>query len=243
MTTFVLIPGAWRGSWLWQRVRRELQAMGHEVFTPSLTGVADRLHLATPAVDLETHIADVLNLVQFENLDDFVLCGHSYAGCVVTGVADRIPEKIRALVYMDAFVLEDGQSLHDAVPPELAAMQVQAAMDFGNGWQVPPPPAAAFNVNEADRAWVDAQCTPHPLATLRQPLRLLKAMPPDKVTHVLATDYQPSPFGPFHEFAKRKGWKTLEVHAGHDLMLDCQDEVIQILLDASRPSPQQGVNQ
>ena len=80
MTTFVLVPGAWRGSWLWARVRRALQADGHEVFTPTLTGVADRLHLATPAVDLETHIADVINLVRFENLDDFVLCGHSYAG-------------------------------------------------------------------------------------------------------------------------------------------------------------------
>jgi pimeloyl-ACP methyl ester carboxylesterase len=131
MTAFVLVPGAWRGSWLWQRVRRALQADGHEVFTPTLTGVADRLHLATPAVDLETHIADVLNLVRFENLDDFVLCGHSYAGCVVTGVADRIPEKLRALFYLDAFVLEDGQSLHSAVPPELADMQVQAAKEFG----------------------------------------------------------------------------------------------------------------
>ena len=113
-------------------------------------------------------------------------------------------------------------------------MQLKAAQEFGDGWQVPPIPAEVFNVNAADRAWVDAQCTPHPLATLQQTLSLENTMPPEKVTHVLATDHGQSPFGPFHELAKRNGWKTLEVHAGHDLMLDCPDEVVRILLDASR---------
>lgn len=234
MATFVLVHGAWRGSWLWQRVRKSLQSDGHDVFTPTLTGVADRSHLASPQVNLETHIADVVNLIRWENLDDFVLCGHSYAGCVVTGVADRVPDRLRALVYLDAFVLENGQSLHDAVPPELRDAQVQAAQEHGDGWQVPPIPAELFNVNEADRAWVDSQCTPQSLATFQQRLTLRNVVPPEKVTHVLATDYENSPFGPFHELAERKGWKTRTVHSGHDVMLDRPADVVEILLDAAR---------
>ena len=97
MTTFVLVHGAWRGGWIWKRVRPLLARGGHEVFTPTLTGVGDRSHLNAPSIDLETHITDVMNLLRWEELDDVVLCGHSYAGCVVTGVADRMPERVRAL--------------------------------------------------------------------------------------------------------------------------------------------------
>ena len=233
MTQFVLVHGAWRGSWLWRKVRPLLQAAGHEVFTPTLTGLADRSHLLAPEIDLETHIADVVNLVRWEGIDDFVLCGHSYAGCVVTGVADRLAQRIRALVYLDAFVLEDGQSLHDTVPAELRDMQVQSAAGDGDGWRVPPIPAEIFNVNEADRAYVDSQCTAHPLATLQQKLSLQHTMPPEKVTHVLATEHPHSPFAPYHELAKRKGWKTLRLACGHDAPLDLPQEVTRILLDAS----------
>src|ERR1700675_3292707 len=118
MTSFVLVHGAWHGSWCWKRVRRSLQEKGHEVFTPTLTGVADRSHLLSREVNLETHITDVVNLIQWEELSDVVLCGHSYGGLVISGVADRIPDRIGALVYLDAFVLEDGQSLHDVLPPD-----------------------------------------------------------------------------------------------------------------------------
>ncbi len=172
MTTFVLVHGAWHGSWCWKRVRKALQSAGHDVFTPTLTGVADRSHLASPKVDLETHVADVANLIRWEELDDIVLCGHSYAGCVITGVADRLPERLRALVYLDAFIIENGQSLHDTLPPRARAAQVEGANKDGDGWRVPPIPAEFFKVNVADRAWVDAQCTPQSLATFAQPLSL-----------------------------------------------------------------------
>ena len=233
MTTFVLVHGAWHGSWCWKRVRKALQSEGHDVFTPTLTGVADRSHLASPRVDLETHIADVANLIRWEQLDDIVLCGHSYAGCVITGVADRLPERIRALVYLDAFVLEDGQGLHDALPERARAAQVDGANERGDGWRVPPIPAAFFNVNEADRAWVDSQCTPQSLATFQQPLALRNRIQPSKVWHVLATGYEQSPFAPFHALAKKKGWKTSTIDCGHDVMLDRPNDLVRILLEAA----------
>src|SRR5580692_7125086 len=107
MATFVLVHGAWHGSWCWKRVRSALQKQGHEVFTPTLTGIGERAHLLARAIDLETHTRDVLNLIRWEELDDIILCGHSYGGMIVTGVADRLPERLRALVYLDAFVPDD----------------------------------------------------------------------------------------------------------------------------------------
>ena len=234
MTTFVLVHGAWHGSWCWKRVRKALQIAGHDVFTPTLTGVADRSHLASPNVDLETHINDVANLIRWEELDDVVLCGHSYSGCVITGVADRVPERLRALVYLDAFILENGQSLHDTLPPSVRAAQVDGANKRGDGWRVPPISAEFFQVNKADRAWVDAQCTPQSLATFATRLTLRNRFPAEKVTHVLATGYEQSPFPPFHELAKKKGWHTLEIDCGHDVMLDRPADLVRILLDTAR---------
>ena len=195
MATFVLVHGAWHGGWCWKRVRDILQRLGHEVFTPTLTGVGERAHLLDPKVDLETHINDVLHLIRWEELNDVVLCGHSYAGCVVSAVADRIPERISHLVYLDAFVPETGKSLHDCLPEEQRALQLELCGQIGDGWKVPPIPAEVFNVNAADRAWVDRQCTPQPLATFQQPvLRTGKPLPAGKVTYVLATGWEGSPF-------------------------------------------------
>ena len=237
MSTFVLVHGAWHGSWCWKRVRRELQARGHEVFTPTLTGVADRLHLLSPQVDLETHITDVTNFIRWEELSDVVLVGHSYGGCVISGVADRIPDRIGALVYLDAFVLENGQSLHDTLPPEVRNAQLEGARQAGEGWKVPPIPAEAFNVNAKDRAWVNRQYTMQPLATFQQPIHLTGEIARIKnVTFILASGWSPSPFLPFYEQAKAKGWKTLVMASGHDVMLDMPEELTQELLAASSQS-------
>jgi pimeloyl-ACP methyl ester carboxylesterase len=153
---------------------------------------------------------------------------------VITGVADRVPERLRALVYLDAFVIESGQSLHDALPPPARAAQVDGANKTGEGWRVPPISAEFFGVNLADRAWVDAQCTPQSLATFAQPLALRNHFPAEKVTYVLATGYERSPFAHFHELAKKKGWHTVTVDCGHDVMLDRPDDLVRILLDAAQ---------
>jgi pimeloyl-ACP methyl ester carboxylesterase len=234
MSTFVLVHGAWHGSWCWKRVRQALQRLGHEVFTPTLTGVGERAHLLDPKVNLETHIHDVLNLIRWEELDGVVLCGHSYAGCVVSSVVDRIPQRISHLVYLDAFVPETGKSLHDCLPGEQRAMQVDLARQVGEGWKVPPIPAEVFNVNSADRAWVDSQCTAQPIATFQQPvLRTGKPFPAARTTYVLAKGWDGSPFPQFHERAQKFGWGSITLDGGHDLMLDKPVEVVQILLAAA----------
>jgi pimeloyl-ACP methyl ester carboxylesterase len=235
MTTFVLVHGAWHGSWCWQRVRNDLQARGHAVFTPTLTGVGERSHLLTRAVDLETQILDVVNLMVWEDLADIVLCGHSYGGCVVTGVADRLPERIRALVYLDAFVLDDGECLVDHLPEDQRQRMYDGTRLHGDGWRVPPIPAEVFGVNAADREWVDRQCTPHPLACFEQRLELSGEIERVKRTYILATAFRDStPFPPFHARAQTRGWKTATIDAGHDVMLDRPKELVEMLLKAAQ---------
>ena len=233
MSTFVLVHGAWHGRWCWKRVRKALHAHGHEVFTPTLTGVAERTHLSSREVNLETHILDVVNLVRWEELTDIVLCGHSYGGCVISGVADRIPDHIRALVYLDAFVLEDGENLMQHLSAAQAKQFQDGVDSVGAGWQVPPIPAELFNVNAEDREWVDRQCTPHPLATFQQPLRLTGGIDTIKnVTFILASGFsEGSAFPPFYEKAKARGWQTRTVSCGHDVMLDQPDQLTGMLLD------------
>ncbi len=235
MSSFVLVHGAWHGSWCWKRVRKALQAQGHDVFTPTLTGLAERSHLLARNVDLETHVLDVLNLIRWEELSDLVLCGHSYGGCVVTGVADRIPEKIRALVYLDAFVPEDNENLMQLVPKELLDELLEGMKNVGEGWKVPPIPVEVFNVNEDDREWVNSQYTMQPIETLQQRTRLSGGIDKiENITFVRATGYELVwLMSPFYEKARAKGWKTFEMACGHDVMLDQPQELSRLLLNAA----------
>ena len=139
--TYVLVPGFWAGAWIWRPVTEALRAHGHDVHPVTLTGLAERAHLATPEVDLETHITDVMNLIRYEDLSDVVLVGHSYAGLVVSAVADRIPERVRQLVYVDTGPLPDGFANADFGPPDERARQ-EAVVAAGDGWRLPPPPWA-----------------------------------------------------------------------------------------------------
>jgi pimeloyl-ACP methyl ester carboxylesterase len=149
-------------------------------------------------------------------------------------VADRIPGKIRALVYLDAFVPENGQCLHDTLPPEAREQQIEAARTVGEGWKTPPIPAETFNVNPQDRDWVERQSTLHPLACFQQPLRLTGALNRiANITYVLATGWSSSPFPQFYEKAKARGWKTLTLPCGHDVMVDQPEGITRELLAVS----------
>ncbi len=234
MSTFVLVHGAWHGSWCWQRVRRRLQALGHDVFTPTLTGLAERSHLLSRSVNLSTHIDDVVNLIRWEELSEVTLCGHSYAGAVVTGAADRIPDRIRALVYLDAFLPESGESVFDNVHAPQRNMLTEGARKLGEGWKTPHIPAAVFEVNAKDRDWVDRQCTMHPLACFTEPMQLSGGIRKlGNITYLFASGWDDTPFPRAHERAKAKGWRTATLACGHDVMLDMPEELTRELVAAS----------
>ena len=168
MATYVLVPGGWSGGWQWRTVANHLRRLGHEVFTATLTGLGERVHLGTPDTDLETHIRDIINVIQFENLNNVLLVGYSYSGMVITGVADRIPERIAHLIYLDAVVPQDGQSLGDILGAPVMAMLSQIAQQVGDGWRVPHnPPDVPYPV------------TDHPLKTA---LQAVQARNPDALT-------------------------------------------------------------
>jgi pimeloyl-ACP methyl ester carboxylesterase len=233
MSTYVLVHGAWYGSWCWKRVRKALQAAGHEVFTPTLTGVGERSHLNSDRVSLQTHIDDVAHLIQWEGLKDVILCGHSYGGCVISGVADRLPDRIRSLVFLDAFVLRDGECLFDLVPTEQATAMREQAKASGDGWKVSPIPAEVFNVNSLDCDWVNSLCTPHPLACFEERIKLTGGLERIKdISHIIATGFREgSPFPESHRRAKEMGWKTHSMACGHDVMLDLPEELTKFLVE------------
>jgi pimeloyl-ACP methyl ester carboxylesterase len=234
MATFVLVHGAWHGGWCYSRVAQLLRAQGHQVYTPTLTGLGERSHLASDRITLSTHAADVVNVLTFENLRDVVLLGHSYGGMVISSVVEAVPDRIAALVYLDAFVPEDGQSLHDLVPEAQRARQREMAA--ANGGFIPPIPAANFNVNEADRAYVDAQCNPHPFETMRERLVLTGAR--ERVAHktyLRAANYPSISFEAARErFTGQPGWFVDAIPAGHDVMLDAPEALADSLVAAAQ---------
>jgi len=229
VSTFVLVHGAWHGGWCWSRVVERLAARGHRAYAPSLTGLGDRVHLFSDAITLGTHVDDIANLVRYEDLHDVVLCGHSYGGCVISGVIEREPDRIRSAVFLDAFIPQNGESLFDLVPPEQRARQ-RAAIDAAGGSALPPIPAANFRVNAADRAMVDARCVPQPARTFAEPIALSGAR--ERVprrSFVRATEYPSVSFDRFRAVAAAAGWTVYDVPCGHDVMLDAPDRLVEIL--------------
>ncbi len=183
----VLVPGACLGGWAWAAVARLLRQRGHDVYPATLTGLGDRVHLGRPEVDLETHIADVVNLLDYEDLQDAVLVGHSYSGIVVTGVADRRFERLNAVVYLDCSPLPDGMSLADVQPPEMRSAQEQGVAERGDGWRWPLPDgetlrSGAFGstdgLSDEQLELIVRRGTAQPYATFTTPLRLTHDQPP-----------------------------------------------------------------
>ena len=152
MANFVLVHGAWHGGWCWVRVAESLTSAGHKVLTPTLTGLGDRAHLGDRDTNLDTHITDVISAIEAEELNEVVLCGHSYGGIVITGAADLIFEKLSSIVFLDAFIPRHGQSMQDLLPPERRRQAEKVVRERGDGWLVPARSAESFDVaNREDR--------------------------------------------------------------------------------------------
>ena len=238
MTTFVLVHGGFHGGWCWKRVTPLLRAAGNQVYTPTLTGLGERSHLAAPEINLSTHIQDILNVLRYEDLTDIILVGHSYSGMVITGVADRAPERVTRLVYLDAFVPEDGQALGDLIRPP-ATETARAAVVVLDGWRVPYPyRERPFGItSENDVQWVLDKITPQPIKTFTEPIRFTNGGAPTipRTYIYLRPPGEPLSDTEFVWFAERArtapGWQYHELVSGHDAMIIIPEAVAALLLE------------
>jgi pimeloyl-ACP methyl ester carboxylesterase len=232
--TYVLVHGAWHGGWCWRRVSDPLRAAGHRVFTPTCTGVGERHHLLSKDITLDTFIKDIVNVIEFEELSDVILVGHSFGGIVISGVADAIPQKIRHLVYLDSAIASPGQNAFSVFPPNVVAARTKEAEDTSKSLSIPVPPLSNFGVTaEADLEWLKRRVTPHPLRTYTSPLNI-KAPVGNNLpcTYVACTN----PYYPYAEATRnwvkqQEGWNWLEIATGHDAMIASPNDVTKLLIE------------
>ncbi len=245
MTTYVLVGGAWLGGWAWQPVTRRLRAQGHDVNPVTLTGLGDRSHLATPETDLDTYITDVVNLIEFEDLQDVVLVGHSYAGHVATGVAARVPERIALLAYLDAGPSPDGTAFLDLQSPAARELTERLVAEAGDGWRIPMPSwteleqvmgASLEGLGKTERDAMAGRATAQPLRTWTQALPpagdgrqelaklLISASIPLDEVRALAADGHPW----FAELTQPQ-WSFLELPTGHWPMFSVPGPLAELL--------------
>lgn len=219
--TFVLVHGAWAGAWAWTRVADRLAAGGQRARAPALSGLGERCHLAGNPIDLTTHVNDVVNEILWKDLGAVVLVGHSYGGFVITGVAERVAERLAAIVYVDAFIPSDGQSFADIAPWLDPAQPMTQA----------PPTAEGDYLNPGDRAWVDQKATAQPTATFTEKLSVGGAYQRvARKTFIQATGWD-SPFGSTAAALRADStWAVHEIACGHDVAIDKPDELTALLL-------------
>lgn len=247
MATYVLVGGAWIGAWAWRDVTRSLRAHGHDVHPVTLTGLGDRVHLGRPETDLDTHITDVLHVMAYADLRDVVLVGHSYSGMVVTGVAERAPDRLAALVYLDTGPLPPGQALIDFSPPEARERMRRLVDERGDGWRLPPPPfdelgtpAAMAGLTDAHRALWETHAVPQPFRTWTQPLDYTpRERPPYRRAVVVAGGFDltarrlreqvTAGVPPWAELFGAPDWEFEELATGHWPMLSTPEECAALL--------------
>ena len=230
MATFLIAHGAWSAGWSWKKMRPLLYERGHKLFTPTYTGVGERVHLAGPEIGLETHISDILGVLEFEDLRDVFLVGHSYGGMVATGVADRAPERLAPLIYLDAFVPHNGQALFHLLPPDAKAAMREAVQTVGDGWLVPQNPLPP-DTSEADIAWITPRRVMQPRKTFEQPVTLTGAV--DRLSKTYVYCLRPGPEDVFKGFARRarnEGWDYFEIDSSHSPHITAP-EALAALLD------------
>lgn len=233
MANFLFVPGAFHGGWSFDLVRPLLEAAGHRVLTPTLTGVGNRAHLAAlGSINLDTHIQDIVNLILVDDLSDIILAGHSYGGMVITGVADQLPDRIASLVYLDATTPSDGDTLFSLLPALLEPFTQNSAQHGGT--MVAPFPAAAFGVGPDHQSWVDSKLTLHPLCCFTQAIRLTGAyerIRPRILVYNSRDIGIPTPYEADYEALRgSEGHHVYALHAGHDLMIDGAADLVEILI-------------
>jgi pimeloyl-ACP methyl ester carboxylesterase len=227
--TFLVCHGAWSAGWAWKKMHPLMAAAGHRLVTPTYTGLGERAHLANPSIDLETHIEDILNVIHYEDLRDIALIGHSYGGLVATGVADRARDRVAQLIYIDAFVPDDGESLLDLLP-ESERRRMRELAKAGDGWRVPPNPTPP-DTPPADLGWLNERRVDMPLKCFEMKLKLHGGNLTLPRSYVYATRASPvDAFGPFARRARSEaGWRYHEIDASHSPNVTAPEALMSLL--------------
>jgi pimeloyl-ACP methyl ester carboxylesterase len=230
--TFVLVPGAWHGGWCWRYVAEILRTEGHSVYTVTQTGLGERSHLLSRSITVDTFVDDVANLLQWEQLEQVVLVGHSFGGLSISGVADRMPERLRQLVYLDSLILEDGQTPFSVVPSEIVAARLKAAEESSQGLSLPiPDPKDIGLLRDEEQRFVRSRLTPHPLSTYTSPMRIKNPVGngvPSIYIHCSEPAY--APVAKSFVWARDRGWPIVELETGHVAMVSAPAEVARTLI-------------
>jgi pimeloyl-ACP methyl ester carboxylesterase len=231
--TFVLVHGAYHGGWCWRRVADLIEQKGHKVYALTLSGLGERSHLLTKDTNLDTHITDIVNVIKWEDLKDVCLVVHSYGGWPGSGAVERTLERIASIVWLDAFMPQDGQRGADFIS-EFSRKALMEAVARGEAGR-PAPKAEVFLVNEKDRAWVDSKLTPQPNGVALQPIKLTGAL--QKVArkaYIRAPAYRQAAFDKAYADCKAdKSWRTFETTAGHDVMVDAPEWLVEVMLQVA----------
>ncbi len=229
---FLLIHGAWHGGWVWSEISEILSYQGYSVSTPTLTGLGEKKHLLSSKITIETFIEDVVNHIIFENLNNIILVGHSFAGSVISGVADKLKDRIQKLIYFDAVILKDGQKPFDIVPKELVKQRIELAKRFGNGISIPAPNADAFGVFDVKKSLLlEEKLTPHPISTYHSKLTIKNEIGNGiPLFYIFCNNPVYKSLESSRKVVSKLKWPIFELNAGHDAMLTHPKETLNLLM-------------
>jgi pimeloyl-ACP methyl ester carboxylesterase len=229
---FLLIHGAWHGGWVWNEISEILRYQRYSVSTPTLTGLGEKKHLLSSKITIETFIEDVVNHIIFENLNNIILVGHSFAGSVISGVADRLKDRIQKLIYFDAMILIDGQKPFDITPKETVEQRIELAKKFGNNISIPAPSADAFGVFDIKKSLLlEEKLTPHPLSAFQSKLILKNEVGNGiPLSYIFCTKPVYKSLESSREIVRKMKWPIFELNAGHDAMLTHPKETLNLLM-------------
>ena len=229
---FLLIHGAWHGGWVWNEISEILRYQRYSVSTPTLTGLGEKKHLLSSKITIETFIEDVVNHIIFENLNNIILVGHSFAGSVISGVADRLKDRIQKLIYFDAMILIDGQKPFDITPKETVEQRIELAKKFGNNISIPAPSADAFGVFDIKKSLLlEEKLTPHPLSAFQSKLILKNEVGNGiPLSYIFCTKPVYKSLESSREVVRKMKWPIFELNAGHDAMLTHPKVTLNLLM-------------
>ena len=229
---FLLIHGAWHGGWVWNEISDILRYQRYSVSTPTLTGLGEKKHLLSSKITIDTFIEDVVNHIIFENLNNIILVGHSFAGSVISGVADKLKDRIQKLIYFDAVILKDGQKPFDIAPKELVKQRIELAKRFGNGISIPAPSADAFGVFDVKKSLLlEEKLTPHPLSTYQSKLTIKNEIGNGiPLFYIFCNDPVYKSLESSREVVRKLKWPIFELNAGHDAMFTHPKETLNLLM-------------